>query len=56
MIHHWKGFDLGITDFKYHHDRTQLVKLYHLKAQTLKYVEIIKASNKPTQDRSLERF
>ena len=20
MIHHWKGFDLEITDFKYHHD------------------------------------
>ena len=20
MIHHWKGFDLEITDFIYHHD------------------------------------
>ena len=22
MIHHWKGFDLEITDFNYHHDQT----------------------------------
>ena len=22
MIHHWRGFDHGITDFKYHHDQT----------------------------------
>ena len=22
MIHHWKGFDSEITDFKYHHDPT----------------------------------
>ena len=21
MIHHWKGFELEITDFDYHHDR-----------------------------------
>ena len=56
MIHHLKDLDLGITDFKYHHDRTQLVKLYHLKAQTLKYVEVIKASNKPVQVTSLESY
>ena len=24
MIHHLKDLDLGITDFKYHHDPTQL--------------------------------
>ena len=23
MIHHWKGLDLEITDFNYHHDPTQ---------------------------------
>ena len=22
MIHHWKGFDLEITDLLYHHDPT----------------------------------
>ena len=22
MIHHWKGFDLEITDFSYHRDPT----------------------------------
>ena len=22
MIHHWKGLDLEITDFTYHHDLT----------------------------------
>ena len=22
MIHHWKGFDLEITDFNYHRDPT----------------------------------
>ena len=23
MIHHWKGLDLEITGFNYHHDPTQ---------------------------------
>ena len=32
------------------------LKLYLLKRQTLKHVEFIKASKKPTQDTSLERF
>ena len=50
MIHHWKGFDLEITDLYYHHDptHTQVKKLLHLKPQTLKHVEIIKVSDKPT--------
>ena len=26
MIHHWNGLDLDVTDFKYHHDSTQLVE------------------------------
>ena len=30
------------------------VKLYHLKPQTVKHVEIIKNSDKPTYDTSLE--
>ena len=103
MINHWICFDLGITDFKYHHDPTHLgetipsqisnpeicrdyksfqqtytgyiigkfltwrsqiliitmfrhpqVKLYNLKRQTLKHVEIIKFSEKHTFDTSLE--
>ena len=31
------------------------VKLYHLKPQNLKHVEIIKSSHKTTYDKSLER-
>ena len=56
MIHHWKGLDLEITDFYYHHHPTPQVKLYHLKHQILKHVEIIEVSDKPTYDTSLERF
>ena len=46
MIHHWRGLDYEITDFNYHHDPQ--VKLYHLKPQTLKHVEIVNVSDKPT--------
>ena len=56
MIHHWTGLDSEITDFNYHHDPTPQVELYHLKPQTLKHVEIIKISDKPTYDTSVERF
>ena len=57
MIHQWKGFDLEITDFNYHHDPTPpQVKLYHLKPQILKHLEILKVSDKPTYDTSVERF
>ena len=56
MIHHWKGFYLEITDFDYHHDPTPTgEKLYHLKPQILKHLEIIEVSDTPTQDSSLER-
>ena len=55
MVHLWKGLELEITDFNYHHDPTPQVELYHLKPQTLKHVEIIKISDKPTYDTSLER-
>ena len=53
-MHHWKALGLEITDFKYHHDPTSYVKLYHLKPQTLKQVEIIKISDEPTYDTSFE--
>ena len=36
--------------------RRHQVKLYHLKPQILKHVEIIKVSGIPTFDISLERF
>ena len=35
--------------------RHHLVKLYQLKLQILKHVEIIKVSDKPTYNTSLER-
>ena len=36
--------------------RLPQLELYHLKPQTLKHVEIIKVSDKPTYDTSLENF
>ena len=42
MIHHWKGLELEITDFEYFHDWVPQLKLYYLKPETLKHVEIIK--------------
>ena len=46
----WRSQILNITLIR----RPQL-KLYHLKPQTLEHVEIIKVSDKPTHDTSLER-
>ena len=53
MIHHWRGLDLEITDFEYHHDPTYTSE--SLPSQTRKHLEIIKVSDKPTYDTSLER-
>ena len=53
MIHDWKVPELEITDFDYHIEHPQL-KPYHIKSQNLKLVEIIKVSDKPTYDTSLE--
>ena len=57
MIHRWNVFDLEIKHFliisMIRHPR---VKLYHLKPQTLKHVEIMKVSEKPIYDASLESF
>ena len=43
LIYHWKGLDLESTEFEYHHAPTHpQLKLYHLKTQILKHVEIKK--------------
>ena len=56
MIHHWRGLDFEITGFNYHLDQTPSVETKLSQHQTLKHVEFINVSNKPTQDTSLERF
>ena len=48
MIHHWKGLDLEITDFFNTMVRHPQGKLYHFTSQTVKHVEVIKHSDKPT--------
>ena len=48
MIHHWKVFELKITDFNIMMIRHPQLKLNHLKPQTLKHVEIVNVSDKPT--------
>ena len=53
MIHHSKGLDLEITDFKFHHDLTYTVETKP--SQTVKHVEVIKVSDKPLHDTSFER-
>ena len=51
MIHHWKGLEIfNITMIRH-----PQLKLFHLKPQILKHVKIIKVSDKPTYDTSLER-
>ena len=42
MIHHWKGLDLEITDFIYHHNPTPLGETIPSETLNLKHVEIIK--------------
>ena len=55
MIHHWKGLDLEITKFNYHHDSTPSGEILPSQISDLKHVEIIIVSDKPTNDTSLER-
>ena len=52
MIHHSNGLDLEITDFEYYYDLTYTVETKP--SQTVKHVEIIKVSDKPTYDAPLE--
>ena len=56
MIHHWRGLDFEITGFNYHLDQTHSVENKPSQHQSLKHVEFINVSNKPTQDTSLETF
>ena len=55
MIHHWKAFDLEIIDSNYHHVLTHLVEILPSQISNLKHVEIIKVSDRPTYDTTLER-
>ena len=55
MIQHCKGLELEITDFEYRHDWDPQLKLYHLKPQFLKHVEIIKVQIITKFNASLER-
>ena len=55
MIHHWKGLDLEITDFENHHDPTSSSEIIPPQTSNLKHVELIKVSDKPTYDTSLEK-
>ena len=55
-VHHWKSFDLEITDFNYHYDPTSSGETIPSQTSKLKHVGIIKVSVKPTYDTSLERF
>ena len=47
MIHHWRGLDCEITLLIITLIRHPQLKLYHLKRQTLKHVEIVNVSDKP---------
>ena len=55
MVRHWKGLDLEITDCEDHHDPTYTGEIMPSQTLNLKHVEIIKVSDKPTYDTSLER-
>ena len=55
MEHHRKCLELEITDLVITMIEHPQLKLYHFQPQTLKHVEIIKVSDKPTYDTSLER-
>ena len=54
MIHHWKALDLDITDFKHLHDPTSSGKFIPSQTSNIKQVEIIRVSDEPTYDTSLE--
>ena len=54
MIHHWKTLDKDITDCEYQFDRTFSPETTPSQTLDLKHVEIIKVSEKPPYDTSLE--
>ena len=55
MIHHWKAFDMEITDGENRHDRTKTGETTPSQTLNLKNVDIIKVSDKRECDTSLER-
>ena len=56
MKHQWKGLDMEITGFEYHHDPTPSGEIIPSQTLNLKHVEIIKVSDKPPYDTSFEMF
>ena len=42
MIHHWKGFDLEITNFEDYHDPTPSSEILPSQTLNLNHVEILK--------------
>ena len=54
MVHHWNCLDLEITIFENHRDRTLSGEIIPSQTSNVKPVEIIKVSDKPTYDTSLE--
>ena len=55
MIHQWKGLDLEITEFQYHHDPTPSAENIPSQTSNPQTVKIMKVSDKPKYDTSLER-
>ena len=56
MIYHWKRLDLENIDFEYHNNWAHSGETMPSQTLNFKYVEIIKISDKPTCDTSLESF
>ena len=48
MTHHWRGLDFEITGINYHLDQTPSVENIPSQRPTLKHVESINVSDKPT--------
>ena len=55
MIHHWKGHDLEITNGECQFGRPYTGKTVSSQTLSLKHVEIIEVSDKPTYDSSFQR-
>ena len=53
-MHHWKGFDLEIADFIRHYDPTPSGERIPSQTSNLKHVKVMKVSDKPKYDTSLE--
>ena len=56
MIHHWKAFDLEITDFNYHYGPAASGETIPSQTSNLNHVEILNVSEKHIYGASLESF